>query len=744
MFKEHKKLYKAGKNWLTMTLSIAAASILIGATNALADETSTTSTPTTSQVSSMTTQTTSTQSAENQQSVKAVQNTQPSVNTTTTDTENNQSGSNGANDANGLTVSQSKASTWDQWLDFDNDWFSNDEQNSTGNQWTHFNNGWSYTDEQGNWVYNQWRRINNSWYYFNNNGYAQTGWYRSGAGNWYYFDPVNAWAYTGWQRINNNWYHFDENNAWANTGWYRSGAGNWYYFDPVNAWADTGWQNINGHWYYFDPTNAWADRGWFRSGAGNWYYFDWNNAWALTGWQKINGNWYYFDWNNAWALTGWQRLGNTWYYFDPTNAWMETGWQTIGNRSYYFEPSGAWNANKATGSWLKDADGNWEYQLPDGKLAAGWQQIGNDWYYFAAGWQRSINGWRYFADDVMQSDSIVSGKQVEGVNTPGPGTGNYYLGKDGRLVKNSWINLDGDWYYADGSHNGRLVKKDHGEKTTDSLKVPQDYINVWKEYAQTVSGESLTAKSNYDLWHRNKIASAQAKKLNQDFVASAADKATPLTLNHDGTLSRKDVIIATQYAAELINPIRKAIGVNPYQITNASIDIAMENCKEYHARGYNEWKDSHKGALMKQIAHEWGTDELSESMASNSLYSEMKTVADLKCGVHDAVVLLLFEGSDSNPSDTFSNGHTTDLLGVRYAKENALAKAHNIHGSIILGGSDLLGVTFGNTTFRFNSIADGKSERIQQEQGYGIRAGSANDKTIQGTNYDHIVVPTPE
>lgn len=290
----------------------------------------------------------------------------------------------------------------------------------------------------------------------------------------------------------------------------------------------------------------------------------------------------------------------------------------------------------------------------------------------------------------------------------------------------------------------KKLKSGQTDKMTDSLQVPQDYINVWKEYAQKISGESLTAKSNYDLWYRNKVASTLAKKINQDFVASSVDKATPLTLNSDGTFSRKDVIIATQYAAELINPIREAIGINPYKITNASIDIAMENCKEYHAHGYNEWKDGHAGALMDQIAHEWGMDALSESLAGNSAYSEMKTVADLKYGVHDAIVMLLFEGSDSKTSDTFANGHTTDLLGVRYANEDALAKVHNIHGSVILGGSDLLGVTFGNMTFRFNSIADGKSDRIQQEQGYGIKSGSANDKTIQGTNYDQIAVPTPE
>ncbi|MCC4424122.1 SEC10/PgrA surface exclusion domain-containing protein [Limosilactobacillus reuteri] len=272
--------------------------------------------------------------------------------------------------------------------------------------------------------------------------------------------------------------------------------------------------------------------------------------------------------------------------------------------------------------------------------------------------------------------------------------------------------------------------------TTDSLNVPQDYINVWKDYYNNTNDMELAKDKYPSLWQRNHDASVEAKKLNNNFVASKQDKNTPVHLDADGTLSRDDVIIATQYAAELINPIREAIGVNPYEITNASIDMNMENTKKYRAKGHNDWQDGHDGQLLRQIAHEWNAGALSESLAGNWSIAQNKdnlTVADLKAAVHRAVIGLLFEGADGS-----DNGHTTDLLGVREHKN-----------SIMLGGCHFLGVDYDldpvnqNGWIRFNSIGDDKGERIQNmlKQGYGMKQGTAADKTIQGSNYDKIAVP---
>lgn len=285
----------------------------------------------------------------------------------------------------------------------------------------------------------------------------------------------------------------------------------------------------------------------------------------------------------------------------------------------------------------------------------------------------------------------------------------------------------------------KKAEESANDVTTNSLNVPQDYINVWKEFANNNYGWLLTKNQHPDLWQRNVNASTQAKSMNTNFHASEVDKSTPVHFNSDGTLSREDAIIATQYATELLNPIREAIGMNPLKIINASINMTTENASKYRAKGHDDWQDSHDGALLTQIAQEWGCDNLGESLAGNQSLAaqisngETVTVADLKGAVYQAVIDLLFEGTDGS-----DNGHTTDLLGVRYT-----------NGSKYAGGSDFLGVTYdydnnGNGWIRFNSIPDGHGEHTtyMKAHHYKIKSGSSEDKTIQGSNYDQIAIPS--
>ena len=276
-------------------------------------------------------------------------------------------------------------------------------------------------------------------------------------------------------------------------------------------------------------------------------------------------------------------------------------------------------------------------------------------------------------------------------------------------------------------------------QTTYKIVVPQDYINVWKEYinAKKNNDSELTVDEFPELHAKNSAACTEAKKLNQTagFHASKADENTPITLTPEGTLSREDTIKATQYAAQLINPVREAIGMAPYRITNASVDVAMQVGLVNRADG--KW--SHDMNAHQQAKDKWNLDTIGESVSGSNAKTPYKTLADLKHGIYDAVITLLFEGNTAQGKS--NNGHTTDLLNVRYAKP----------GCTLYGGDDFLGVSYENnqniewsTAIRFVSIADGKSDRIQGmiKKGYSLKSGTSVDKTIQGSNYDQIAVPT--
>ena len=477
MFKEHKKLYKAGKNWLTATLTVAAVALFagVGAQNAHADDVTA-----------------------NQVQVSQPQADQSQAQQNTANQDQNQSQVNNNQQANDETnlISQQSNQTDDQMANLT----VSQPKASNGNQWTRFGGGWSYTDSNGNWVYNQWQNINNNWYYFNNGGYAQTGWYQSGAGNWYYFDNNNANALTGWQRINNNWYYFDPTNAWADRGWFQSGAGNWYYFDWNNAWALTNWQNINGNWYYFDNNNAWALTGWQKIN-GQWYYFDPTNTWMLTGWQNINGKNYHLTSSGAWdgqtsdnqqANTPGRWLhdgGNYWEYVKSDGTQAENEWLTINGKRYYFNGSGymahdGWETTYPTkkdytighhsityhfdedgqidhNEWLHDGGNYWEYVKSDGTQAENeWLTINGKRYYFNGSGYMAHDGWETTyptkKDYTIGHHSITYHFDEDGQidhNEWLHDGGNYweYVKSDGTQAENEWLTINGKRYYFNGS-----------------------------------------------------------------------------------------------------------------------------------------------------------------------------------------------------------------------------------------------------------------------------------------------------
>lgn len=247
MEKKHFKLYKSGKQWLSMAL-VAVASLALGMTMATVDGQAD---------ASIQNDAVSTAQAVNQSN-----NIVSSENAVDTDVQNvpTQSG-----------LVQRNNGTY---------YYNAEDHSYTTNDWKNINNSWYHFADNGEASTGWFQSQAGLWYHFDEkNAWANTGWYQSAAGNWYYFDQDNAWALTGWQNINNHWYHFDETNAWANKGWFKSNAGFWYYFDQTNAWADTGWQYINNAWYYFDPANAWM----------------------LTGTHVINGTTYNFNADGSWA-----------------------------------------------------------------------------------------------------------------------------------------------------------------------------------------------------------------------------------------------------------------------------------------------------------------------------------------------------------------------------------------------------------------------------------------------------------
>ena len=147
---------------------------------------------------------------------------------------------------------------------------------------------------------------------------------------------------------------------------------------------------------------------WIRDG-NRWWYRHADGSYTTNGWEVINGAWYYFD-GAGWMVTGWLKRPSAWYYVTgsgamATNTWIGSywvgadgkwvpgygssagttagtggaGWQQVGNTWYYADSNG----NRVANRWLR-IKGSWYYFESNGAMATGWKRINGYKYYFNA------------------------------------------------------------------------------------------------------------------------------------------------------------------------------------------------------------------------------------------------------------------------------------------------------------------------------------------------------------------------
>ena len=217
--------------------------------------------------------------------------------------------------------------------------------------------------------------------------------------------------------------------ALAAQGWVKSG-NTWSFYNKNGTLARNTWEG--NYWLGADGkmvTDSWVDNGRYYVGS--------NGAWVKDakkpeikkqGWVKNGSTWsYYYQGNivkNAW-------IGSYWLGADGkmvTNGWVDNGRYYVGNN----------------GAWVKDAK------------KSGWKKEGTVWYYL---------------DD---KGTLVKNKWI----------GNYWLGSDGKMVTDSWV--DNGRYYV--GNNGAWVKDaGRGISYSGYYKVTALYIPVYDANGRILS-----------------------------------------------------------------------------------------------------------------------------------------------------------------------------------------------------------------------------------------------------------------
>ena len=365
-----------------------------------------------------------------------------------------------------------------------------------------------------------WVKTGDTWYFYNQNGtLARNAW----AGNyWLGADgrmATNAWVDGGRYYVGSNglWVKGAQKTAAAKPevkkqGWVQNGsAWNYYYQGNIvrNAWIGGYWLGADGRmatssWvdggrYYVGANGVWdktvkkqeapkpevKKNGWVKEGS-TWYYYE-NGALARNKWisstywvgadgKMATSSWvdngrYYVGANGAWVKDakkpeaakpvekkqGWVKEGNAWYFYYQgqitKNAWVGSYWlgsdgkmvtsSWVDNGRYYVGTNGLWDKSAKKQEAKAEVKKN------------GWVKEGNTWYYYENG-TLARNKW----------------------------AGNYWLGADGKMATNAWV--DNGRYYVDGS--GAWVKNaGHGVNYSSYYKVKSLYIPVYDANGRILS-----------------------------------------------------------------------------------------------------------------------------------------------------------------------------------------------------------------------------------------------------------------
>ena len=201
----------------------------------------------------------------------------------------------------------------------------------------------------------------------------------------------------GWTQVGNTWYYY---NAQGN--------------QVKNTWVGSYWLGSDGKMV----TSGWVDGGKYYVGKQGWWVKDAKKTAETTksttttakksGWSKVGNTWYYYDAKGSQVKNAW--IGSYWLGSDgkmATNSWVDGGKYFVGNQGW----------------WVKDAKKTSESAKTTKSTTttakkSGWVQTGNVWYHYDSKGALTKNAW----------------------------VGSYWLGSDGKMVTNGWV--DGGKYYV--------------------------------------------------------------------------------------------------------------------------------------------------------------------------------------------------------------------------------------------------------------------------------------------------------
>ena len=236
---------------------------------------------------------------------------------------------------------------------------------------------------------------------------------------------------------------------------------------------------------------------------------------------------------------------------------------------------------------------------------------------------------------------------------------------------------DGRWYSLVENEN----KVDTLKKQVESLKVPyseKNTIKVSSEYTKALKDYFNLKNSESERDRAEEILKSESAKLvlqKNNFVTVASDEIEV----YDVDKLPKEVLIELNYFAfDMINQVRRQMGIPELTLAQSSIDFASKlsaKVKEAN-RGISDW---HYVKGINEVAREYGLPTSSkedeekeyghqyyENSVGYSSVSKESTKAELKRAIYDGILRFLYDGDEFLHANSISGLNWGEPSKVEY------------------------------------------------------------------------------
>ena len=131
------------------------------------------------------------------------------------------------------------------------------------------------------------------------------------------------------------------------------------------------------------------------------------------------------------------------------------------------------------------------------------------------------------------------------------------------------------------------------------------------------------------------------------------------TFDANGQLTGQDAVEINEFAANVLNELRKSMGKPLLKVNQKSIDIATQTARMYDIND-PEMESGHDHTILSALKNNNNLRAYSESACDGPAGTPGDTIADIKNNIYQQLISFINADADSN------NGHEEALLGIKY------------------------------------------------------------------------------